>query len=127
LIEEIEHNAEKVLGVAQDLTDSDMEYGRDAVAWMEDYIEGQRIRDDEELKQSLCSMLGSFFGVCLICEYGGEWIEADEGFGIRFNDKLTAYPFNKVEKQFASGREAGEGTLSMFDSTGAILAKYRGA
>lgn len=91
-------------------------FGFDApsVEWLEGFIERQRVRDDvgPEYVPKMVSTLGSFLGECIVRSNGGRWALGDDGWRVEFDAKNAAYPFAKVEKQFANGR--GDGVYSFF-------------
>ncbi|MEO1671335.1 MAG: hypothetical protein AAFR77_11200, partial [Cyanobacteria bacterium J06631_2] len=53
-------------------------------------------------------------------EFSGNWAFSENGFGIEFPDKTTAFPFNKVEKQFLNGSE--DSIYSFFTAIPFIMA-----
>lgn len=88
-----------------------------AVAWVEGFIERQRVRyGDGGAPDGIVSVIGSYLGEAIIAGAGGHWIEDDAGgVGIRFASGDTAYPFTKVQKQFDQGLEGGESILSFYN------------
>lgn len=98
-------------------------FNRDSVAWVEGYIERQRVQTDmtPELRDSLVNVLGAFLGECIIHTHGGEWRQDQFGWGIHFDHGNAAYPFAKMGKQFDNGIEAGDSILSFLDSTGVLF------
>lgn len=93
-------------------------FGFDApsVEWLDGFIERQRVRDDAspEFVSKMVSVLGSYLGECVVRAYGGRWAIAGDGWRVEFDEKNAAYPFAKVQKQFANGRDAGESIYSFF-------------
>ena len=93
-------------------------FGFDApsVEWLEGFIERQRIRDDvsPEFVRKMVSVLGSYLGECIIRSYGGHWAVGEDGWRVEFDEKNAAFPFAKVQKQFANGIEAGDSVYSFF-------------
>jgi hypothetical protein len=100
-------------------------YNRDSVMWVEGFIERQRLRSDVEAegRERMIQILGSFLGECIIHTYGGEWREADGTWGVFFDASNAVFPFSKVSKQFANGRERGDSILSMIDNIGPVFLK----
>src|SRR5215510_9277367 len=92
-------------------------FGFDApsVEWIDGFIERQRVRDDvsPEFAGKMVSVLGSYLGECIIRSYGGHWVFADDGWRVEFDQKNAVYPFAKVEKQFANGRDGGDSIYSL--------------
>ena len=94
------------------------DYGPDAVAWVDGYIERQRQRmDDPEAVSSLVSVLGSYLGEAVIKAAGGAWdVHARDEIGVRFDNGDWCFPFSKVAKQFACGTaDGGESILSFYN------------
>ena len=122
--EKIKANAEIVietLGPVSELPQ--FGFTRESVDWVEGFIERQRVREDmtDEEKDRLVNMIGSYLGECIIRTYGGEWCEAQDTWGVRVNEKLTAFPFAKVQKQYDNGIEGGDSILSFFDGVGPLM------
>src|SRR4030095_11778686 len=93
-------------------------FGFDApsVQWLEGFIERQRIREDvgPEFVSKMVSGLGSYLGECIVRSYGGQWALGNDGWRVQFDDKNAAFPFAKVQKQFANGKDAGDGVYGFF-------------
>jgi hypothetical protein len=92
-------------------------FGLDAasVAWVDGFIERQRIRPEfssPESQAGLVGVIGSFLGEAIIAAYGGEWVQSEHGLGVRTIGGIVAFPFAKVQKQFANG--SADSTRSMF-------------
>jgi hypothetical protein len=99
------------------LTDAAFGLDRGSVAWVEGFIERQRLRYGADgAPGGIVSVIGSYLGEAIIAKAGGEWIEDDAGgLGVRFATGDTAYPFVKVQKQFDQGLEGGESILSFYN------------
>jgi hypothetical protein len=95
-------------------------YDRASVEYVAEFIEGQRAGSAQQTGK-LVSILGSYLGECLVRELGGRWKNDDGQWTVFFSDKLSAFPLNKVEKQFANGRDQGDDILGFFDSCIALL------
>ena len=113
----IRENADLV--VAQLGAESGLErFGFDApsVAWVEGFIERQRVREDAspELVERLVSVLGSYLGECVVRSHGGRWSCGDDGWCVAFDEKNAVFPFAKVRKQFAHGKDGGDGVHGFF-------------
>lgn len=83
-----------------------MKYDRDAVRYLEGFIEGNRghlQKDDEVL--ALTERIGAVFEACLMARYGGRWgyYEALGRWGIRIDEKAWVFPFTRVYRQFRHG------------------------
>lgn len=109
------------------LSGLDFGMNRDSVEWVDGFIERQRSRDDFDPSQSsrLIGVLGSFLGECLIAAAGGEWRHSDAGWSVTFPNNAKAFPFAKVEKQFANGRQAGDSILGFYDVAVRVVATGR--
>lgn len=81
-----------------------------SVAWVEGFIERQRGADPG----ALISVLGSFLGEAIIANAGGAWMQSEQGPGVRFPNNAMCFPFAKVAKQFADGRDEGESVLGFY-------------
>jgi hypothetical protein len=96
---------------------SEMDFGLDAasVAWTEGFIERQRVKLDPE--GGIVSVLGSYLGEAIIAAVpGARWEDGADGTpGVLFPTGDMAFPFAKVAKQFAEGREAGELIVSFYN------------
>jgi hypothetical protein len=101
-------------------------YNLESLQYVEGFIERQRTRAgvDEATIDRWVQVLGSFLGECVIHTYGGEWRENQGRWGIFFseaNDRNAAFPFAKVQKQFANGLESGDSIVSFFRVLPVIL------
>ena len=122
--EQIKEFAESFVTKCSERVGVNLQYDRDSVAWVSDYIERVRLHLDEASLDGLVNWIGSFLGECLIGNYGGEWRESEGMWGVFFseaNDKNAAFPFNKVRKQLVNG--AGDSILSFYDVIPIILGK----
>ena len=102
----IRANAELVLQELRQLSGIHFGYTKEAVEWLEGYIERLRNSgqfDDVKTRGKLTSMFGSFLGECVIRCYGGEWKQHEGRWGVAFKDGDMAFPFAKVAKQFENG------------------------
>jgi hypothetical protein len=98
-----------------------------SVEWVEEFIERQRARPnlDPAAVDRLMQVLGSFLGDCIVAATGGVWQWSPEhgAWLIRFPDDSAAFPFNKVRKLFANGREGGDSIASFYRVTVDYVAK----
>ena len=118
--EKLRANAELVRKVAEDELEVTVDYDKDGVAWLDEYIDEQREIAEDDIKNRLPNTLGSFLGECIRHSFGGEWVHDPEaGWAVKISDKLSAYPFNKVRKQLNSAD--GESVLSFFKTIPALL------
>ena len=117
--EAIQQNAEVVVKQFASQLDVELGYNLDAVKWLDGYIQRNRLEIKEKTRDKLINIFGSFLGECLKKEFGGNWTFSENGFGIEFPDKTTAFPFNKVEKQFLNG--SGDSIYSFFTAIPFIM------
>jgi hypothetical protein len=118
---QIRSNAELVRSVAREQLGVVVDYDEAGVRWLDGYIDRQREAAEPELKARLASTLGSYLGECIRQTYGGEWLQDPEaGWTVKISEKLSVYPFNKVQKQLAEGD--GESVLGFFTTIAALLA-----
>lgn len=106
----IKANAELVLQELRHLNGVDFGYTQESIEWLEGYIERMRVSGefgDDETKNKLISVLGSFLGECIVRSYGGTWRQHEGIWCVVFNDKNMAFPFAKVAKQIDYGLEDG--------------------
>lgn len=92
----------------------------EAIAYLDGFIERQRGGGDPG---RLPVVLGSYLGEAMVQHYGGAWVQEEAGIAVEIRGGLTAFPFNKTEKQFREGAEAGQSIASFFDSVPAIIAQ----
>jgi len=123
--EKIRANAELTIRMLGPISDvANFGYNSDSVKWVEGFIERQRVRSDlsKEEMQQLVSNLGSFLGECVIACFGGEWRQHGPTWGVAFDENNMAFPFSKVEKQFAGGME--ESVDGWFRTIPIVFEKY---
>lgn len=115
-------NAELVRTVARDQLGVSVEYDEAGVQWLDRYIDGQRVGAADATKEKLPNTLGSYLGECIRQSFGGTWVQDPElGWGIRVNERITAFPFSKVRKQLADSD--GESVLGFYKAIAAMLAE----
>src|SRR5215813_12167723 len=98
-------------------------YNRESVVWVDGFIERYRSKPDFTIESAamLVQVIGSYLGECVIREYGGEWREHEDGWGVFFDEKNAVFPFVKVHKQFQQGLDGGESILGFFDLIGPVI------
>ena len=116
-LEAIKANAELVLKTFEQ---QNLGYDEESVAWLDGYIERNRLKWDAAGAEKLVNILGSFLGECLRLNYGGEWQMTENGLGVAFSDGNAAFPFNKIRKQIQNG---SEDSIASFYSSISILFK----
>ena len=111
LLSAIRGNAEMAISELGSISDvRDFGLNEKSVAWVDGFIERQRGGDPG----TLVSVLGSFLGEAIIARAGGKWMQSEHGPGVRFRNNAMCFPFAKVAKQFADGKEAGESVLGFY-------------
>ncbi len=122
--DKIKANAELVIKQLGQLSGLEFGYNAESVAWVDGFIENQRIRPDmdENAINGLINTLGSFLGECIIRCYGGCWQNINGEWCIGFDGKNAVYPFNKVKKQFRNG--PGDSTKSFFELIPVVFKAY---
>jgi hypothetical protein len=113
--EQIRQNAELVIKQMSQVSGFAFGYDTQSVAWLDGYIERQRVRVDTtpELVDGLINVFGSYLGECVIKCYGGTWENEAGQWRVVFDDANAVYPFAKVRKQFQNG--AGDSIKSFFE------------
>src|SRR5215470_1319410 len=101
----IKQNAELLIKQINQVSGIDFGYNAESVAWLDDFIERQRARNDAtpEMIQRLVNVLGSYLGECVIRRYGGYWENEGGQWRVSFKNNNAVYPFSKVQKQFENG------------------------
>jgi hypothetical protein len=115
-LEHIRANAELVARELAHERGADVGFNSDGVAYVEQFIERQRTGFPETAQQ-LVGVLGCYLGEAIIeAVPNADWAE-DQGGAliVLFANGDSAYPFYKVEKQIAEGRDAGESILSFYN------------
>lgn len=107
-------DAELVAGIAADELKAEMGYDEAGVRWLDGFIERQHATGDPAIREKLTSTLGSYLGTCIIETYGGEWVEDEGSWCVRFSAGNAAFPFNKTAKHLENGREGGDSVLAFF-------------
>jgi hypothetical protein len=101
-LEAIKANAALVLKTFEQ---QNLAYDEESVAWLDGYIERNRLNWDEQNAEKLVNILGSFLGECIRLNHGGEWQTTENGLGVAFSGGNVAFPFNKIRKQIQNGSE----------------------
>jgi hypothetical protein len=104
-LERIKANARMVIKTFSENNNVSLGYDEDSVAWLDGYIERNRQNWDEQTRESLTSVLGSFLGECIRRNYGGDWQMTEMGPGIALKEGNVAFPFNKIRKQIQNGSD----------------------
>jgi hypothetical protein len=113
-------NAELVRKTARDQLGVEVGFDAAGVRWLDGFINRQRLTLTEAVKAKVPNTLGSFLGECIRHTYGGEWQQHDAGWVVKINERLSVFPFNKVQKQLAN--EDGDSVLGLFTAIPSLLA-----
>lgn len=109
----IRANAALVIGELGPLCGPGFGLDRGSVAWVDGFIERRRQQGGGD---KLVSVLGSYVGEAIIAAAGGAWEAGEQGdVGVRFPNGNSCFPFSKVARQLAEGRDGGESTLEFYD------------
>jgi hypothetical protein len=124
--EQIRRNAELVIEQMGQVSGFAFGYDARSVAWLDGYIERQRVRTDTtpEVVDGLVNVFGSYLGECVIKCYGGYWENEAGQWRVSFDSANAVYPFAKVSKQFQEG--AGDSIKSFFEIIPVIFASAVG-
>jgi hypothetical protein len=107
-------NADLVLATLRQCYDEpSLGYDAEGVRFLDRFINGRYEDPDDDQEPMLVQTLGSFLGECIRRSHGGEWVEADGSWAIRFSEGNLAFPFHKVRKQLQHGPE--DSVLSFFN------------
>jgi hypothetical protein len=110
----IKANAAMVIEKLGQASEIDFGYDQASVEWLDGFIERQRVRVGGDGGRMI-DVLGSYLGEAIIARTGGAWaVSADGQLGVRFPNGDWAFPFSKVRKQWAAGREEGESIVGFY-------------
>jgi hypothetical protein len=122
LQEQVRENAEIVRRIAKEHMNVVVDFDEAGVTWLDGYLDRQRDSASDELKAKLPDTLGSFLGECVRARYGGRWVVNPEyGLELRFSDRLSIFPLNKVKKQLSNAD--GDSVLGLYRAIGPMLAR----
>ena len=93
-------------------SDVTLAFDESGVEWLDGYIERNRASWDGPQIDGLVNTLGSFLGECIVQTHGGQWAEIDGQYGVQFDARNAAFPFNKIRKHMENGSE--DSILSYF-------------
>lgn len=97
-------------------------YDEGSVLWLDNYV----IRNRELMKTNTGAFntAGSWFGECLRHVYGGQWVANVDGeqWGLRIDEKLVVFPFNKLYKHAVDDHDGGDSLVGLFRSIGPMMA-----
>ena len=125
-LDKLRANAELVIQNLREVSEiENFGYNAESVAWVAGFIERQRLRPDldKAALDRLSTNLGCYLGECVIACFGGEWQLVQGSWAITFDADNAAFPFSKVQKQFANGREGGDSIQGWFEVIPELFAK----
>jgi hypothetical protein len=112
IIARIRENAALVVSLARDQLGLEISYDESGVSWLDGFIQRQHEDGISENQCDLVSTLGALLGECIIRIFGGDWAMIDGEWGVQFDNRNAAFPFDKVRKQLENG--AADSVLSFF-------------
>lgn len=112
-------NAEFVRKTAREQIGVDVGFDEAGVRWLDGFINSQRLAATEEVRAKLPNNLGCFLGECIRHTFGGEWQQHEAGLMITVNERLSVFPFNKVQKQLEN--QNGDSVLGLFTAIRPLL------
>ena len=99
-MEELKTLAEKVR------TSLKLKYDAKSVQFMEGFIERNKLEFEQSEWPGLINSCAAFLGQCIIENYGGNWVQDEDGhLAVAFDERNKCFPFAKVSKQFTNGLE----------------------
>lgn len=116
----IAKNAEVCRQVARDQSKKDIDFDFNGVRWLDEFLETLHRRDPAGYGKKLIPAFASFLGECIVRNIGGQWAIRDGTVCIRFDENNAAFPFNKVGKHLANGREGGDSVLGFYEAIAAL-------
>jgi hypothetical protein len=118
--DKIQSNAEFFRRIAKEQMSVELAYDLEGVRWLDGFINRQRAGASQDTKNKLPNTAGSYLGECIRKTYGGAWTQdAEGGWGVRINERITVFPFNKVQKQLANTE--GDSVLGLFTAIPPLL------
>jgi hypothetical protein len=115
--EQIAANAELVIEQVGKLLGVSLDYDEKSLEWLDGYIDRNRKNFDEEMKDKLVSVFGSFLGECVCRNYDGEWIEDNGQWAVRVGEEpnqIIAFPLGKARKLFENSLEGGDSIAGFY-------------
>jgi hypothetical protein len=114
-LSQIAHNRDFAIAEFGQLVEFRFGLDRNSVAWVEGFIERQRVGGNATPGGGLHSVLGSYLGEAIIAATGGRWAEDANGIGVLFANGDMCFPFAKVAKQMENGLEGGDSILGFYN------------
>lgn len=91
------YDAEQVIHAISTQLGIPLTYNMSSVIWIDKYIDRNRETFLEENVAELIQLFGAFLGECIRHEYGGDWVERNNEWGIAFNNKHMISPFHAIQ------------------------------
>src|SRR5690348_1306761 len=70
-------------------------YDRASLAWVDEYIERSRRNSAPGSREKIAQIIGCYLGECVIAQFGGEWRNKENEWGVFFDDSNGIFPLNK--------------------------------
>jgi hypothetical protein len=104
-VEQIRAQAAMVVELGRRQLGVPLGYDESGVRWLDGYIERLRNTPGFPNHDRLIAVFGAYLGECIIRCYGGSWDLVDDNWAVRFDEKNGVFPFTKVAKHIANGKE----------------------
>jgi len=88
----------KTLGVVLD-------YNEESILALDDIISQGWPNPVPLVADPILVLFGSFLGEAMRRVFGGEWVETQQGWGLKINDTVTVFPFVKIRKRLTNGMQ----------------------
>ena len=117
----------ELIDLAEDTRDKlELQFDAEGVKFLDGFIERNKAQFEDSGWDGFIVSCGAFLGQAIIENYGGEWHRHEDGaVSVRFGEKLQAFPFAKVRKQFENGTE--DSIYSFFTAIPIILKRQPGS
>lgn len=121
--DKIQSNADFFRHIVKSNMNIELAYDLEGVRWLDGFLDRHRVAASQNTKEKLLHTAGSYLGECIRKTFGGAWIQNPEyGWGIRISDRITIFPFNKVQKQLENAD--GDSVLGLFTTIAPLLKSH---
>ncbi|TDM06733.1 MAG: hypothetical protein C4K60_19785 [Ideonella sp. MAG2] len=117
LAQQMHEAAEKLRRKFKDQLQQELTYDQAGVRWLDAYIDRARRRPSSDQWQGAIHLIGAFLGECIVRNVGGQWSSHEGMHCVVLNHSHSAFPHNKVAKQFDNGSEGGDSILGFYQTT----------
>ncbi len=119
-IDQIHNHADLAVSMAREDMGMPIGFDRAGVEWLDGFIQRRHEeRRDKDFYKRLTQTLGSYFGECIIREYGGSWKLVQGSWCVMFDNSNGVFPFAKVEKHLRYG--ADDSVLGLYNSIAVLF------